>query len=75
MLSCHELNELEQCGSGLSRPLLIFVSGFAFLLCSFLSLDPLVQQSSHPLSWSLYVQEVCLLVLFLCSILRTGVLV
>lgn len=44
---------------------------FAFLLCSLLSLDPLVQQASHPLSWSLCVQEVCFLVLLLCSMLCT----
>lgn len=75
ILPCHELTEPEQPSSGLSRPLLIFMNVFAFLLCSLLLLDPLVRQSSHPSSWSLCVQEVCFLVLLLCRTLCTGVLV
>jgi len=67
-LPCHKMTEPERSSTGLSRPLLVFMSVFAFLLCSLLPWDPLVQQWSRPMSWSLCVQEVCFLVELLCSI-------
>lgn len=49
-LFCHKLRESEEPDSGQSRLLLIFLSVFACLLYTLLSLDAFIQQLSHPFS-------------------------